>query len=465
MQAASLEDYAQRNGFTIVARTADLDVSGGKPIRERPGIGPWLTPEHLDEWDAIAGYSIDRMFRNLHDFVTFYYDFLQPHGKKLVAVADEIDMSTPEGEERATMRVLFAQSELRRISERNRRSAAWFRTQGYWKGGQIPFGYMPKQDGRHFILVPHPQHKKIIRQIAQDIIEDGRSVSEIARELTVRKIPTGRKRNGQPSTKWVPGPLIRLLRSEVLKGYVPYNFRKDGSYDLLRDRDGMIVRREAILDDETWTRLQEALARPAQRGRGRRPDASLLLHVAKCAKCGAWLYYNAFTARGTTYRYYVCSGECGERSIPAEELETWLDAWFTIGASEGGAFGDTEIWEKIFIPGHDHRDEMAALAASVRELDLDDPEYDAKLARFREARENLKVLPSESARVDERPTGLVLKDYWPTLDAAGKRSYLLNSGVVIHARREEDGRLDVWMTGNPAKVVGTLRYTRKAEAR
>jgi len=41
-QAENLEEYARRHGHTIVVLTEDLDVSGGKPIRERPGVGPWF---------------------------------------------------------------------------------------------------------------------------------------------------------------------------------------------------------------------------------------------------------------------------------------------------------------------------------------------------------------------------------------------------------------------------------------
>ena len=67
-QAENLEEYARRHGHTIVALTEDLDVPGRKPIRERPGVGPWF--KRLDEWDGLLGYSIDRMFRNHYDFVT-----------------------------------------------------------------------------------------------------------------------------------------------------------------------------------------------------------------------------------------------------------------------------------------------------------------------------------------------------------------------------------------------------------
>ena len=62
-------------------------MSGGKPIRERPGVGPWF--KRLDEWDGLLGYSIDRMFRNQYDFVTTWHDIFEPNGKKLIAVSED----------------------------------------------------------------------------------------------------------------------------------------------------------------------------------------------------------------------------------------------------------------------------------------------------------------------------------------------------------------------------------------
>ena len=91
-QAENLEEYARRNGHKIVKVTSDLDVSGGKPIMKRPGVGPWF--DRMDEWDALAGYSIDRMFRNHLDFLKTWHEVLEPAGKLLIAVNEKIDMTT-----------------------------------------------------------------------------------------------------------------------------------------------------------------------------------------------------------------------------------------------------------------------------------------------------------------------------------------------------------------------------------
>src|SRR6516164_3799598 len=49
-ETETTEAYVKRKNIQVVAATEDLDVSGGKPIRERPGVGPWLTLDRLDEW-------------------------------------------------------------------------------------------------------------------------------------------------------------------------------------------------------------------------------------------------------------------------------------------------------------------------------------------------------------------------------------------------------------------------------
>ncbi len=53
-ETESTQEFCKRKRYVIVAETEDLDVSGGKPIRERPGVGPWLTVDHLDDWDVLV---------------------------------------------------------------------------------------------------------------------------------------------------------------------------------------------------------------------------------------------------------------------------------------------------------------------------------------------------------------------------------------------------------------------------
>jgi len=471
-QAENLRDYAKRNGHTIVHEVADLDVSGGKAIRKRPGVGAWLTPEHLGDWDAIAGYSIDRMFRDLYDFVTFYHDFLKPNGKSIIITSEQIDMSTSDGVMMAQWRVMMAENELNKISKRNKDAAEWTRQAGLWKGGQIPWGYMPVRadyNGRpHWVLKPNPQLKELINHIAGEIIA-GKSVAEVARILTRMELPTGRKLpSGEPRTNWRPGPLIRLLRMETLKGYVPYNHRlieRDGKkrtvYEFVRNPDGSLMRRDPILADDKWAELQEALKRPVQAARGKRRDASPLLHIIKCATCKAPLHHNAFTSRGTRYRYYTCNHQgtvnCAERSIPADAVERWLEEWIA-----KGDWAYRKMIEHRIKPGIDHKEEIEKIQLQIATLDQLAADYDAQHAKWRAELKRVLELPVKPPEARDIELDLLLKDYWPTLTPEQKRAHLLRAGVTIYARRNPDAGspLDIWPEGDPTRVVGAL--TRKA---
>ena len=122
-ESETIEDYCRRKNIVVVAETEDLDVSGGKPIKERPKVGPWLTLDHLHEWDLLVLYKLDRGFRNHLDFTNFYHEFCEVHGKKIVSVSEDIDMSTQMGRFIAGILVQFAEWEIENMSQRRAAAA------------------------------------------------------------------------------------------------------------------------------------------------------------------------------------------------------------------------------------------------------------------------------------------------------------------------------------------------------
>ena len=133
-QEVDTGDWAGLHGHTIVVATEDLSVSGGVPIRERPEIGPWLTPEHLADWDGIAFSKIDRGFRDHYDFITFVHDFCEPHGKIVISTGEGIDTSTDMGKFMLGMLVQFAEWELTRMKKRRSEAAVRLRNDARWNG-------------------------------------------------------------------------------------------------------------------------------------------------------------------------------------------------------------------------------------------------------------------------------------------------------------------------------------------
>jgi hypothetical protein len=203
----------------------------------------------------------------------------------------------------------------------------------------------------------------------------------------------------------------------------------------------------------------------------------MLTGIIRCAICGGRMNrfrtYNTHKD-GSQYikQYYRCKGTDQQPSrcrnmVPLPALHAWLDDWFTIGASEGGAFGDVGIIETVTIPGHGHQDEIRDVEDQIRELDIDAPDFLEKQEALLAERKRLRDLPKVTPQTIEHPTGIKLKDYWPTLSEQEKRQYLLNTGVTIKAQsfwyNEADrysrrpGEIDPVLIGNPARVIGKLR--------
>src|SRR5258708_19160580 len=72
-QLDAVSRYAQAYDLQLIPVVPDLDVSGARPIRERPGVGPWLAEERLGEWDGIITYRLDPPVRSQADHVVFYH--------------------------------------------------------------------------------------------------------------------------------------------------------------------------------------------------------------------------------------------------------------------------------------------------------------------------------------------------------------------------------------------------------
>src|SRR5215470_3460136 len=70
-QFANIKKFADYEGHELVPITEadyDLDVSGAISPWDRPGLGRWLKPDKLDEWDALCVAKLDRISRSLFTF-------------------------------------------------------------------------------------------------------------------------------------------------------------------------------------------------------------------------------------------------------------------------------------------------------------------------------------------------------------------------------------------------------------
>jgi site-specific DNA recombinase len=232
--------------------------------------------------------------------------------------------------------------------------------------------------------------------------------------------------------------------------------------DVLRDSDGVAVQRaEAIMNRSDFEQIGRMLEANAGKA-GPRMNASPLLHVAHCGRCGSVLYTSqvrsVLRSGAKVYMYYQCGGArqgsgCGERKVRAELLEELTESAVL------GALADVPRRVKVVTPAEDHSAELASVTEAI--INLEGDRYDRGLfpgedgaARYAEimtrlqARQAaLRALPSRDEKVEWPETGETFGQYWDALTEPERHQYLRSSGVRVSVLRADAG-LDQEVTLN-----------------
>src|SRR5699024_1070569 len=107
----------QARGWELVTEYTDNSVSASKARGKGTGWARMLDAAKRGEFDVIVAVDLDRLLRQTKDLVT-----LIETGAKVVTVDGEIDLSTADGELRATVMTGIARFEVRRKAERTKRA-------------------------------------------------------------------------------------------------------------------------------------------------------------------------------------------------------------------------------------------------------------------------------------------------------------------------------------------------------
>jgi hypothetical protein len=310
----------------------------------------------------------------------------------------------------ANLLAMFAQFERERIGERRREAGVKMRENGWWQGGQQPYGKRPVKVDNHWELRDDPAQKGIIERMAREVIS-GKSRRAIGRDLTADGIPTPKS-----AREWGERTITKILKSE-----------------------------DTPLDDDLRARVLEALDKTKVPWT-KRGDAALLLNIAYCT-CGEQLYARRWVNKksGKLYEYYGCAVKCGQPNIPMADLEEWIDHIMV----PGGLYGSEPVWRKVITGGTSNRALIMKLDRKIHALDLDADDYDEQLTALRAERKALKDAEvKHPASVDYEDTGMKVSDYWWTLDPQVQRQFLLLAGIKIKGVvRMHDGSVDAFMGG------------------
>lgn len=404
---------AQVRGDELTHIAEDSDISGAISPFAREGLGPWLIdPVKIAQWDVLVVAKLDRLTRSLKDFDELV-EWMDANGKVLVSVSESLDLSTSTGRMFANLLAMFAQFERERIGERRREAGAKMRELGWWQGGQPPYGFVPVKVDSHWELREDPTQSGIVYRMAREVIA-GKARRAIGRDLTADGIPTPKS-----AKEWGERTITLILRSEV-----------------------------TVLDAETREQVLEALDK-TKVPYTKRGDVAMLLNVAYCA-CGEPLYSRRWVHNGSgkLYEYYGCSVKCGERNIPMGELDQ------TVEDSLLEEYSWVPMIAENVKPGKSYIREISTVERKIRALDLDDEPQRVALMAERARLIDLSKSGATAGRTDYRPTGQTLEQYWPTLDVAAKRSFLVENKMRYVATRDSDGFVSLVIGPDAATLEG-----------
>ncbi|TCU69655.1 DNA invertase Pin-like site-specific DNA recombinase [Tissierella praeacuta] len=334
MQIQACKDYFKRDdcNFEIFI---DEGFSGSNI--DRPDFIRMRNKIHNNEFDAVVVYKIDRISRNMVDFINLVSDF-EKHNVNLISVTEGADPTTPSG--KFVMNILASVAEMERANtiQRVTDNMLTLAKQGRWTGGNTPIGYKSiKVDNGTYLTIDENKRDLVIN-IFNAYLNTG-SLNEVSKIFNIN-IASISDMLSSPVYVASSDRIHQYLKINGFfvfgeyngNGYLTYGKRSKIKNKKSWNTKGYVVsvsKHEAIIDENTWLQVQSMLKENSIESRPKESNNSYLNTLVKCAKCGANMIINLTYTRvdGTKVYSYACgrrkkdSRSCNNGYIMVQELE------------------------------------------------------------------------------------------------------------------------------------------------
>lgn len=325
VQVSKCTEWCNAKGLPILDVFADEAVSGMKD--DRPQYRRMMTQLASGGADTVVIYDQSRMFRKMTAWFAFR-DEIERLGVKVISVTQPGiggDLRDPtnfltEGS-MALFNQIWALQSRQKVTEKMRFMAK----NGQHTGGKPALGYAV-EDGRLVICEPEAA---IVRSIFADYA-GGKSYYEIINDLNASD---KRTKNGN---RFGPNSIHDLLKNEKYIGTLIYGKvekRPDGSRNSHRESDNVIRIDNAIpaiVDRDTWDKVQARLAENKRKSPGR-PQSAREYPLRGKVFCGECKSAMVVSRSYGSYYYYGCNarkrkGDCDNMPIRVDDLEQQVAA-------------------------------------------------------------------------------------------------------------------------------------------
>lgn len=327
-QKTALREFAETEGYSVVAEYEDAGISGSKSEDARPGLRRMMADAERGAFDVVLVFRLDRLARNvmlIHHLIAK----LQENKVHFASREDRlIDTRGSMAGVMIPMMAFFAANERTATVERFTAGLRAAVARGKYSGGIVAYGYKV-EDGR---LMEEPEEAKVVRKIFDLCANHGWSSVRIAKQLADEGIPTKYKLEGRgvrgkaTADVWTAGNVGRMTRNRTYTGVYEYGKRtaRTGEQKLPL----VLGSAPRLISDETFERAAEVRVKNRLLAMRNAKNIYMLKSLIKCAACRR----SYVGHKGDKVNRYVCTGrnlrggqpdamKCFNPSVRAGELE------------------------------------------------------------------------------------------------------------------------------------------------
>jgi DNA invertase Pin-like site-specific DNA recombinase len=409
---------AAARDWEVIGEYVDNDTSASKARGLKTDWARLLNDAGAKKFEIVVAVDLDRLLRTIGDLVT-----LTETGAKVLTVDGEIDLTTADGEFRATMLAGIARFEARRKGERQTRANAHAAALGRRTGGRRPFGY--DNDGR----TVRPDEAAAIVDGYRDLLT-GVPLAAIAREWKSRGLTTGSTRyseahRGEPGV-WTAGAVRDVLLNARNMG------KRAHLGEIVADAEW-----PALVEETTWQSVHAVLTDPRRRTSLPNRGRYLLSGLAVCGICRARVHAGGNARRGVSG--YRCSGAFGHFARMSQPVDEHVGAVMIARLSRPDAKGLMNA--KPRVDGGDLtleavgvRARMDSMAVEFADGALTASQLRIATERMRDRLRELEEKLADAGRVDVLGPLIAAGDVeaaWGTLAREKKRAVISTLATVV----------------------------------
>ena len=318
-QRTILYDYARRNGHLHPKFFYDDGVSG--TTFERPGFKEMEELVEAGKVSTIIVKDLSRFGRNYLE-VGNYLEVVYPTlGVKFIAIQENVDTLAGTGTEMMPFHNIFNEWYASQTSKKIKAVWAMKAANGKRISSAVPYGYVKDPTDHDKWYVDEPAAEVVRRIFALCI--GGFGPFQIAKQLESERVLTptayyrsiGRSTSNKAPTDpyhWSDSSIENILANRQYTGCTVNFMTTTVSYKVHKtvykpEEDWQIIpnTQEAIIDENTWLRVQEL------RQNKRRPTAtgrkSLFSGLVFCPDCGAKLHFSTAKSLGRNQEHFRCA--------------------------------------------------------------------------------------------------------------------------------------------------------------